>query len=375
MKGAPVKRSTMVGLVLVAAAVAVPGCGGSGGRLDGRHVASLRAVALERMAAGSAEEAVSRGTGILPVRGRAILALQADSATGRMPVERMGGTPMPRPQQAARLAAAWPGVAAVLDAPEDAAPTDGPEAPVETPPADRWWQKPLAGRSPGEVIKDDLRLLPRELWKSTKDSATVPNLLILSAAGGLSAVSRGSWDHRVDRSFRNHEGSLFEKTGDTGSVLGSPLLHFGVALTAYGYSVAAEDDELYGFSKSLTQALILNGLVTSGLKAAAHDYSPNGEAWAWPSGHTSSTATVAAVAWEYYGWKAGLPLYLVTGFVAASRLEDREHWLSDVVFGAALGAVIGHSVAQGRQLEVGGFTVLPYVHPEGGAGIMFAKQF
>ena len=125
----------------------------------------------------------------------------------------------------------------------------------------------------------------------------------------------------------------------------------------------------------MVHALALNGLVTSGLKLAANDYSPNGEHWAWPSGHTSSTATVAAVAWEYYGWPAGVPLYLLTGWVATGRLEDREHWLSDVIFGGVLGAVVGHSVARGRMIEVGGFTVLPYVHPEGGGGIMFAKQF
>jgi len=61
--------------------------------------------------------------------------------------------------------------------------------------------------------------------------------------------------------------------------------------------------------------------------------------------------------------------------VSADRLEDREHWLSDVIFGAVLGSVIGHSVAQGRALEVGGFTVLPYVHPQGGVGVAFMKEF
>ena len=313
--------------------ILLSGCGASG---DGESLTSLRAVALERMIQGQPAEGVRCG------RGEASVSL--------------------------------PPAALLLSAPDDAA-----EAPADTSAEavaeDRWWQKPLAGRSAGEVIKDDLKLLPRELWKSTKDSASIQNLAILGLAGGLSAVSRGSWDDRVDRSFERHEGSLFEKTGDFGSVAGNPLAHFGFALGAYGLSIHTENDDLYGFSKSLTQALVLNGLVTSGLKLAANDYSPNGESLAWPSGHTSSTATVAAVAWEYYGWKAGVPLYLLTGFVAASRLEDREHWLSDVIFGAVLGSVIGHSVARGRTLEVGGFTVLPYIHPRGGAGIMFAKQF
>jgi len=123
------------------------------------------------------------------------------------------------------------------------------------------------------------------------------------------------------------------------------------------------------------QALILTDLATGGLKLAANNYGPNGERCAWPSGHVSSTAALAGVTWEYYGWSAGAPLYLLTGWVAASRLNDREHWLSDVIFGAALGATIGHSVARGRMIEVGGFAVLPYVPEGGGTGIMFAKQF
>jgi PAP2 superfamily len=264
----------------------------------------------------------------------------------------------------------------VLSAPDDTESTD-PVASTEVAEAmsDRWWQKPLAGRSLGEVLTDDIKSLPRELWKGTKDSATTGNMVLLGLAGGLSVVSRGSWDDRVDKSFRNRHDGLFDKEGDFGSVIGSPLLHFGAAATTYVLGVQTGNDRLYGFSKTMLHALSLTGIATVGLKFAVNDYSPNGEAYAWPSGHTSSTATVAAVVWEEFGWQAGVPMYLLTGWVATSRLEDREHWLSDVIFGAVLGSVIGHSVAQGRALEVGGFTVLPYVHPEGGAGVAFMKEF
>jgi membrane-associated phospholipid phosphatase len=348
-------------VVLAAVIAAVAGCGESRKAAGRRDCLRLQRVALNR-AARRAGERDAEGSHAAPrtLSGAWRQAAHPGAAASAVAVQPM--RILSAPAEAAQPA-------------ESAARDEAAGSPVPPAAAGRWWQKPLAGRSFGEVVKDDLRLFPRELWKSTKDSATVPNLLILSAAGGLSAVSRGSWDHRVDRSFRTHEGSLFEKTGDFGSVAGSPLLHFGVALSAYGWGVGTGNDRLYAYSKSLTQALTVNGLVTVGLKLAANDHSPNGEDFAWPSGHTSSTATLAAVTWEHYGWQAGLPLYLLTGFVATSRLEDREHWLSDVIFGAVLGAVVGHSVARGRELEVGGFTVLPYVHPEGGAGLMFAKQF
>jgi len=96
-------------------------------------------------------------------------------------------------------------------------------------------------------------------------------------------------------------------------VIGSSLLHFGAAATTYVLGVQIGDDRLYGFSKTMLHALMLNGIATMGLKIAANDYSPNSEDLAWPSGHTSSTATVAAVVWEEYGWQAGVPMYLLTG--------------------------------------------------------------
>ncbi len=347
-------RRFVLAISLTAAVFCVLGCGGRqvGGPVTPaglRHVAAARVTETEEHDPAG-EEGTQRRFRREPARGVGLFEPAADAEAKHK--------------------------ATLLFAPaaEQQGTADRAPAPAATE-GDRWWQRPLAGRSPGEVVRDDIALLPRELWKSTKDSANVRNLLILSAAGGLSAVSRGSWDHRVDRSMSRQDDSLFDKEGDFGSVAGNPLLHFGFALATYGYSVQAGDDELYGFSKTLFQALALNGMATVGLKLAANDYSPNGEWPAWPSGHTSSTATVAAVAWEHYGWKVGAPLYALTGWVGTSRIDDREHWLSDVIFGAALGSVIGHSVARGRELEVGGFTVLPYAHPEGGAGVAFARQF
>jgi hypothetical protein len=82
----------------------------------------------------------------------------------------------------------------------------------------------------------------------------------------------------------------------------------------------------------------------------------------------------AAVMHEYYGWQAGVPLYMLAGYSAATRLEDREHDLSDVIFGAALGLVVGHSVVQGELPQVAGFHLLPYGGRDAG-GLMLVKQW
>jgi len=42
-------------------------------------------------------------------------------------------------------------------------------------------------------------------------------------------------------------------------------------------------------------------------------------------------------------------------------MDTGDHWGSDVVFGATLGWVVGHTVAgRHKQLEIAGFKLLPY---------------
>ena len=68
----------------------------------------------------------------------------------------------------------------------------------------------------------------------------------------------------------------------------------------------------------------------------------------FPSGHSSGTFASAAVFQRRYGWKAGLPAFGVAAYVAASRLSENKHYLSDVVFGAAIGLTAGRTVTFGR---------------------------
>mgnify|MGYP002382179598 CR=1 FL=1 len=49
------------------------------------------------------------------------------------------------------------------------------------------------------------------------------------------------------------------------------------------------------------------------------------------------------------GWKAGLPAYAVATWVAASRVQTKRHYVSDVVAGAAVGILAGRS---GQLLEI-----------------------
>ncbi len=227
------------------------------------------------------------------------------------------------------------------------------------------------------VLKRDIKAMPRSVWDDTKDVYTdKTNLAVLVLAGGASlAVRNTTVDDSIEDKFDERR-SLSHGWSDAAGALGNPGTHFALAGAAYAYSVIAEDSKTYHVSKTLFNALAINNLSTLMLKLAANTSSPNGEQLAWPSGHTSSTVCVAAVLDEVYGPWVGIPLYALSGLVAYERMDDGEHHFSDIVFGAALGYVVGKTVAKGHNPEIFGGYIVPYVNPNSGSsGLAWVKSF
>ncbi|MBA7523925.1 hypothetical protein ES705_16062 [subsurface metagenome] len=232
------------------------------------------------------------------------------------------------------------------------------------------------GVSKWDTAVSDLWDLPGVAWDDAQMVVQNPtNLVILGVAGGLSIWGEFDFDNHVDEQLRGRKIINKDWTIAVGTA-GNPGTHFTVALAIYTHGLLTENSGSYDFGKTLTQALVLNGLATVGLKLVAWNRSPNGEYFGWPSGHTSSTITVASVVHEYYGiWPAAL-LYALTGLVMYERMITGEHWASDVIFGAAMGYVIGHSVAGDRKLQLLGMDVVPYINPQSGApGIGLVKRW
>lgn len=232
----------------------------------------------------------------------------------------------------------------------------------------------------GDILKRDIKELPRSLWEDTKITYTSPvNIGVLLLAGGASLAVRNTdvddkWEHHFDK----HR-SFSVGWGDTAGVIGNPGTHLALAAAAYAYGVHTREtnDKTYEMSKALMNALLITDVSTVLLKTAAcQTESPNGEDWAWPSGHTSSSFAMAAVLDKYYGHWVGVPAYGVAGLVGFERMDDREHYFSDVVFGAALGAVIGYSVANNHYPRLLGGDIVPYVDPiDGKTGVAWIKEF
>lgn len=233
------------------------------------------------------------------------------------------------------------------------------------------------GPLPGfvETVKRDFREMPRVLWHDAKAAFGDPwNLVVLGLAGGGSiALRTTNADYHVDEYYRERH-TFDGDWPDTFATLGNPALHFALAGAWYVAGQQLQDDKTYEVGRKLFSALTITGTTTMFLKVAAWDDSPNGEWGAWPSGHVSSTMAMATVLNGAYGPLVGVPMFGLTALVGIERMDDREHWLSDVVFGAVLGWVVGETVFKEHRPEILGGEVVPYVDPvRGGAGVAWVK--
>ncbi len=223
---------------------------------------------------------------------------------------------------------------------------------------------------PGVVIEDSKEIVRSEgnlFW-------------LLAAAGGSIALRQSGADDRIDDSFRDNPWISSNKGWDEFVYqVGGPGVHF--AASGIWYLSAAAKGDPVGTRNAWTmlEALSVTGAATLALKLIINDETPNGKNLAWPSGHTSSSFTVAAVLDELYGPAVGIPAYLGAGFVGYRMMDARDHWASDVLFGAVLGYIVGHHVAQKyHSPEVAGFRLVPYndvVADRYVTGVGFVKAF
>jgi membrane-associated phospholipid phosphatase len=230
-----------------------------------------------------------------------------------------------------------------------------------------------------ESAKTDLVNLPGRIVDDSRYTfLKQDNFIALLLAGGASiAMHNNSVDDHLASNFESHQ--IFQGFADGSlNVIGSPVTHF--AATGLWYALSAENQDEFNRQRAGTMmaALAVTGLTTVGLKAIRDNETPNGKSWAWPSGHTASSFTVASVLDEFYGPKVGIPAYALASLVAWRMMDTGDHWGSDVVFGATLGWVVGHTIAgRHKKLEVAGFEVLPFMSPghKSVAGVSLVKQF
>ena len=233
-------------------------------------------------------------------------------------------------------------------------------------PKPAYWRPNLARQMGGEFKEFGTR----DLWRGFKTTFwSVENEALLLSTLGASIAIRESG---VDAAVRRRTDGEFKlgSMDETLQIIGNPAAHFAGAGVLWLGSELSKDLREHEVAQSLIQALCVNGITTVVLKVSTNTRSPDEEHYGWPSGHTSSAFTVAAVVNEYYGPWAGVPSFALAGLVGYQRIDSRVHDLSDVVFGAMLGYVIGSSIAKDQKAEfpeLFGMKVIPYSDPGTGA--------
>ena len=230
----------------------------------------------------------------------------------------------------------------------------------------------------------DIETLPAFIIDETPRVYLQENNLwtLLLAGGGSIAMHSSGADDRIAKNFED-EKALSEFSDRGLDLIGGPGFHFAAAGVWYLLSANNCDELNKQRSWTMIKALSMTGMTTLTLKAIRNNDTPNGKPWAWPSGHTSSSFTVAAVLDEYYGPGVGVPAYALAGLVGYRMMETGDHWASDVMFGAVLGYITGHMIAgeDKEKWKIAGFDVVPYAGPaselsdSSGCGIRLVKSF
>jgi membrane-associated phospholipid phosphatase len=197
-------------------------------------------------------------------------------------------------------------------------------------------------------LNDGAALVTAPLHWSAEDRKLAAGVVLV--IGGLMAfdtkLANESQEHRSSAT-----NSLSTATTDLGAA-GAWVISGGLVVGG----LALNDSHLSTTGREALESGVLSGLIVTILKpvfgrerppAANNEvaFEPGSKNYSFPSGHATEAFTVASViAARSSGWLIPTLAYAGATAVAFDRVNDRAHFPSDVVAGAALGIAVGRFV-------------------------------
>jgi membrane-associated phospholipid phosphatase len=137
-----------------------------------------------------------------------------------------------------------------------------------------------------------------------------------------------------------------------GKFLGAAYTQVGVSVGLYAIGRfmlpaaegTARTNKVSHLGYDLLRAQIVSQTIVQGMKYAVRRDRPTGECCGFPSGHAATAFAVAAVLERHKGYRFAWPTVAAASYVALSRLHDNRHFLSDVLFGSAIGTATGWTI-------------------------------
>jgi membrane-associated phospholipid phosphatase len=215
------------------------------------------------------------------------------------------------------------------------------------------------------------------LWEGTRDIPNKQNYIVFGVGSALTLFALFNLDGAVHDTFANQNrlgwyddiGNKFLGTGIPGALIG---------LSTLTYGLVADKDRHVQAGESHLEALVANFAYTEVIKDSVRRNRPDSStATSFPSGHTSTAFASATNLLDHYGWATGGPALALATFTGLCRLSGNAHYLSDVLFGATLGAVVGHGYAihhLTKNETSSAFLVMPYFDTRNEFGIRAAME-
>jgi hypothetical protein len=172
--------------------------------------------------------------------------------------------------------------------------------------------------------------------------------LAILAVGGMAAAM--SWNHEhPERMKRTLNASPFEPTMDVGNTYGSGWIVGGGSLATLAIGRLTRDDRIESFGADLCRSYLISSALAGVIKFSVDRRRPSGGGLSFPSGHTSAAFSAVPVIAHHLGWQAGVTSAFLAVSTGLGRMEDGRHYLSDVLFGAAIGLATGDAVVHHRK--------------------------
>lgn len=173
-------------------------------------------------------------------------------------------------------------------------------------------------------------------FKPTVKNGLDFNGYTILGVGALTTIAAHQYDYDVvQHNEKGHDLLMDRDASEVFAKVGSGFLGVGIAMAQLFY------DPKNGLMHS--RALAFTALSHVSLSYIFQRRRPDGRGdylpfpSSFPSGHASSAFATAGSLTYAYGWKAGLPAYVVATGISISRISENAHWISDITSGIALG--------------------------------------
>jgi len=214
-----------------------------------------------------------------------------------------------------------------------------------------------------------IKAMSKHLVTNFKYLPTMENVYWAGAGGGLALVAHPFDDNVNEALVGNSAAENFFKAGE---VLGELPTLLSTASVVYAVGRIKDKPKVSHLGMDLIESLAMSEAITQSLKYTVRRERPDGSSKnSFPSGHAADTFAFATALERHLNWKYSVAAYIFSSYVAISRLPANRHWLSDAVFGSAVGIIAGRTVTshESERPYPVALTIIP-----GGVAVMYTRN-